>query len=165
MSVVIGIDPGLSGAIAILDAKDWSLVVHDMPTLRTGVGSKRELDLLALTSLLPLNVRQTVVEKVHAMPGQGVTSMFNFGMGYGALLGLIAAFEHPHSKVTPQRWKKDMGVTASKDGARARASELMPLCSEAWKLKNHDGRAEAALIAFWWASKNIKYPESITYKE
>ena len=95
------------------------------------------------------------------MPGNGGAAMFSFGYGFGAILMAITAFQHEHSKVTPVCWKKALAVPKNKDSARARASELMPLCSDIWKLKKHDGRAEAAMIAFWWAKTNVRYPESI----
>ena len=159
--LVVGIDPGMGGAIAILDVDDWTLKVFDMPTLMAGTGSKRIIDIPALVQILREQAVHTVIEKVHSMPGQGVASMFSFGEGDGILQGVLAAMDQPTTKVTPQTWKKALSVPTEKDGARARASELMPLCSGAWSLKKHDGRAEAAMIAFWWCRQNIKFPESI----
>lgn len=86
------------------------------------------------------------------MPGQGVTSMFSFGYSAGFMYGLVVASGKPHTFLTPQSWKKIVGLSGS-DGeqSRARASQLMPGCARFWPLKKHDGRAEAALIA--WAGK------------
>jgi crossover junction endodeoxyribonuclease RuvC len=161
VKLIIGVDPGLGGAIAFLDVDEWTLQVWDMPTLKIGKTNKRSLCLHTLAEHFRSQSHHVILEQVHAMPGQGVTSMFNFGKGYGSIEAMLVALHHSYTKVTPQRWKKVMVVPASKDGARARASELMPLCANAWKLKKHDGRAEAALMAFWWCSKNIKYPEPI----
>ena len=89
------------------------------------------------------------LEKVHAMPGQGVTSMFSMELGYGMWLGLLAAFDIPHTLVTPQAWKKVMmsGMGKEKDASRIRALQLYPHLSNDLKLKKHHGRADALLIA------------------
>lgn len=81
--------------------------------------------------------------------------MFSFGKSYGAVLGALAALEIPVTHVTPQRWKKALSVRPGKDAARLRASELLPEHSNTWKLKKHDGRAEAAMIAYYGATKGI----------
>ncbi|MEA1649203.1 hypothetical protein UAJ10_09250 [Nitrospirillum sp. BR 11164] len=147
--LIIGIDPGLSGAIAILSA-DGGLTVHDMPTHRL---TRTELDLSALATIFDNLTKATApvafLERVGAMPGQGVASMFKFGTCYGALQGLLAAHFIPVTLVTPQSWKRAMGCPAGKDGARARASQLLPRHAGLWPLKKHDGRAEAALIALY----------------
>jgi len=83
------------------------------------------------------------------MAGQGVTSVFSFGRSLGAIEGVIAARSIKATLITPQTWQKAMGVTGGKDGARARAMELFPWNIDYFKLKKHDGRADAALIACW----------------
>lgn len=153
--IVLGIDPGLSGAVALYNASNGALQVDDMPTheLKRGGKNKRELDLPGLAGLFDVNglVRMAFVEQVGAMPGQGVSSVFAFGKAYGAVLGILAARNIPMTMVPPQRWKKALNVPAAKDGARARASQLLPSHAAHWKRVKDDGRAEAALIAYYGA--------------
>ena len=156
--MIIGIDPGLSGAIAILPA-GGKLEIHDMPikAIERGGKNKREIDCAALVSILrPLvsgpvigGPMWAVLERVGAMPGQGVTSMFSFGRSVGMIEGILAALAIPVSYVAPVKWKRAMQVPAGKDGARLRASQMMPAYAAEWRLKKHDGRAEAALIALY----------------
>lgn len=154
MTIIIGIDPGLSGAIVI--DNDGEIEVLDMPTVEVMRSNKkkRELNLAALSTIL-YGVSQRIgnvrafVEQVGAMPGQGTSSMFSFGKSYGATLGILAAFEIPVTHVTPQRWQKALQVRGGKDGSRLRASELMPSAAHFWPLVKHDGRAEAALIGYY----------------
>lgn len=149
MAKIIGIDPGLSGAIAYLTPTD--LQVWDMPTLEIirGKKKKRELDELALADILEDLNGKVFLEKVGAMPGQGVSSMFSFGQSYGVVRGIIAAYQMERELVPPATWKAKLKVRKGKDAARLRASELMPKYSGLWPLKKHDGRAEAALIAYY----------------
>ena len=152
--IVLAVDPGLSGAIAILGPSLDDLVVHDMPvhTIARGGKSKRDVDAVALATIIRASgAEHAFVEQVGAMPGQGVSSVFAFGKGYGIALGVLAALYMPTTTVPPQRWKRALQVPAGKDAARARASQLMPRHAHHWPLKKHDGRAEAALIAlFGW---------------
>jgi crossover junction endodeoxyribonuclease RuvC len=90
-----------------------------------------------------------VYEQVHAMPKQGVTSVFSFGRSRGVVEGVIAALELPSLAVPPSRWKRDLGVTADKTACRAVASRLLPAGASCWTLKRDDGLAEAALLALW----------------
>ena len=155
MKVVLGIDPGLSGALAFLDA-GIDVDVVDMPTLRLSRSGKarRELDLANLARLIDeraTSIRHAFVELAGARPGQGVASMFSFGRSYGAILGILSANFLPITTVAPGRWKRALSVPAAKDGARARASELLPRAAHHWPLTSHAGRAEAALIALWGA--------------
>lgn len=153
MSFVIGIDPGASGAVAILE--DGKLVqVFDMPVVEvmTGGKAKRRVAPEMLASELRLyNVHGTVavVEQVGAMPGQGVTSMFAFGQAYGLVLGVLAGLWIPTTTVTPTTWKKALKLNAGKDGARAKAAQLWPAQASEFKRVKDDGRAEAALLAHW----------------
>jgi crossover junction endodeoxyribonuclease RuvC len=151
--IVAGIDPGLSGALALLDAPSGAVLdVADMPTLALSRGgkNKRELDAHALARLIgDRRPDHAVVELVGTMPGQGVSSVFAFGRAYGILLGVLAARGVPYTLVAPVAWKRALGVPAAKDGARARASQLMPSAAHHWPLVKHDGRAEAALIAYF----------------
>lgn len=152
--IIIGIDPGLSGAFAVYSG-DRLLHVEDLPVLefkRNGK-NKRDLDVSRLAKRIQgWAPSKAIVEKVGAMPGQGVSSVFSFGKTYGAILGILGALEVPVDLVAPQVWKKKLGVPAGKDGARARASQLIPAGAEFWPLKKHDGRAESALIAYYGAA-------------
>jgi len=151
MRMVLGIDPGLSGAMALLTA-GGDLDVWDMPTLQIDRNGKqkRELDLACLvTSIRDAGATECWFEKVGAMPGQGVSSMFAFGRAVGQVEAAIAACGIPISYVTPQAWKRQLSVPTGKDAARLRASQLMPAYATEWRLVKHDGRAEAALIALY----------------
>lgn len=155
MSFVIGIDPGAAGAVAILE--DGKLVqVFDMPVVEVSVSNKNKKrvapELLA-SELRLYNLADTVavVEQVGAMPGQGVTSMFAFGQAYGLVLGVLAGLWIPTSTVTPATWKKALKLNPGKDGARLKASQLWPAQAGEFKRVKDDGRAEAALLAYWLA--------------
>ena len=152
--IVIGIDPGLSGAVAVVNGSE--IAVHDMPTLqiKNGKTKKNILDVTTLAEMLRRYAdgrAEAIVEQVHAMPGQGVSSMFNFGMSTGAVHGILAALRIPFTTVSPVRWKKimlpDMGK--DKDAAVARALQLFPEVSSLLVSgkKKYDGRAEALLMA------------------
>lgn len=151
--IIIGIDPGLTGAVFFIE-NDGPLVA-DTPTIvmakSSGKGKKTDYLPADMAKLLrdyaPLNCH-VFIEKVGAMPGQGVTSMFGFGKGYGLWIGILAALEIPYTFVTPQAWKKVMmSGMADKDAARLRAQELWPSKSHLFARKKDIGRADAALIA------------------
>lgn len=157
MTAVIGIDPGLSGAAVILTG-DGIYAHIDMPTLQIERNNKRkrELDAHALSGWIKgyAGVAPHIfVERVGAMPGQGVTSMFQFGKVYGQILGILAAYQIPHTLVHPTVWRKAMHVPKGKDGSRQRASELWPRDAGLFKRVKDNGRADAALIAAWGASQ------------
>ncbi len=147
MSVIMGIDPGISGAIAFYFTEVPSRVsVDDVPV------AGGEINVAELARQIRIH-RPTfaVIERVSAMPGQGVTSMFNFGRSYGDVRGTIGAMSVPLHFVTPQKWKKHFGLSSDKDQSRLRAIRMFPDVAESFKLKKHDGRAEAALIALYGA--------------
>lgn len=150
--IVIGIDPGIKGALAVME-KGRITSVQSLPTIATGVGSRREIDLPQLAHALDaLGKHEPVrvyIEQVGAMPGQGVASMFSFGRSYGGILGVLAGLFMSTTRVTPQQWKREFSVGADKEQVRRRASELLPDCAHYWPAKAHDGRAEAALIALY----------------
>jgi crossover junction endodeoxyribonuclease RuvC len=159
VNYVIGIDPGISGAIAIL--KDG--VLHrliDMPTLEldSGKTKKRHISAAGLATILNVFISDAdchvVIEKVGAMPGQGVTSMFNFGRSAGIIEGVVAALLIPNTYVTPQTWTKAVGRAAGKDASRMRAMELFPSKADLFKRAKDDGRADAALIAYWYLTRH-----------
>ena len=152
MTIFLGVDPGLDGACAELCGD--RTIIFDTPTLRVdGQGThRREYDLVTMARFLREVATQearicAVIEQVHAMPGQGVRSVFTFGVGLGVWLGLLAAFTIPYELVTPQRWKKTMldGQGKDKDAARFKAQSLFPQIE--LHRKKHEGRADALLIA------------------
>jgi crossover junction endodeoxyribonuclease RuvC len=156
MSYVIGIDPGINGAIAMFRDNVLFTVV-DMPTLEVDSGKtkKRHISAVGLRDILVYYpTAHVVTEKVGAMPGQGVTSMFNFGRSAGIIEGVVAAMHFPSTYVTPAAWTKAVGRAAGKDASRMRAMELFPAKADLFKRAKDDGRADAALIAYWYITKN-----------
>lgn len=147
---IIGIDPGLSGAIAMLsDGKVFK--VHDIPTVPIKK-NKREVNYHELVAILRSWPSKTVwLEHVSAMPGQGVTSMFNFGQTYGAIKAACVAAGHELRFVTPAKWKKHFGLTKEKGVARQKAMQRVPGLADQFKRVKDDGRAEATLIAIYGA--------------
>ena len=158
MNIFLGVDPGLDGALAFFDPKANELEVFDMPTheVRVNNKNKRTIDVHELGNIVrkrAVGVRQGIIEKVSALPKQGVTSSFNFGFNTGCTHMVLAAFNVPYILVAPMVWKKDMNVGANKVEARHRASQLLPKHSYIWPLKKHDGRAEASLLAYYASRK------------
>ena len=150
MTRIAGIDPGLNGAVAFLDGD--IVETHPMPVLllKRGKGMKGEIDAHALAALLwGGHAEHVIVEAVGAMPGQGVTSSFAFGKGFGVVLGILAAIGSPYTLVPPRTWKGAIGVNSAKAGSVARASQLFPANTDQWALKKAEGRAEAALLAYY----------------
>lgn len=145
----IAIDPGISGAVAILDSHGYIAELCDTPTVSIGKKGKRELQLRAFFHLLQpyADLGATgVVEKVGAMPGQGVTSMFNFGGAYWAAQALLVATGVRFELVTPAMWKKEYGlIKKDKDEARAVAYRLFPDAD--LKYKKDVNKADALLMA------------------
>jgi crossover junction endodeoxyribonuclease RuvC len=150
---VIGIDPGLSGAIAIINGTD-SLTVFDMPTItveRNGK-AKRQVSASELAQILKTAKSDdchVFVEKVSAMAGQGVTSVFSFGRSFGMIEGILAALHMPVTYVAPATWVKAVHRGAGKDASRSRAMELFPDNQADFKRVKDDGRSDSALIAYW----------------
>lgn len=153
--IVVGIDPGLSGAIARYDSVANTLEVHDMPTfmLERNGKKKRDVDLPSAARIIDNATKEAgtriCIEQVSSMPGQGVSSVFAFGKAYGIVLGICAATFCPLETVTPAVWKRGLSVPSMKDGARARASALLPMHAHLWTRVKDDGRAEASLLAYW----------------
>lgn len=150
-----GIDPGLDGGIALYSPATGKLYgAWPMPTVDGMVGgkTKRKIDMHALSNLMEqhsLIITKAVVEEVGAMPGQGVTSMFNFGFSTACCHMALACHRIPYTTVTPSRWKLAMKIGADKEGARLAASRLLPHDVKYWSRKKDDGIAEAALLAYW----------------
>ena len=161
---IIGIDPGLSGAIAILeDSKIKEL--FDMPVMPDGKKNKRQLNSAFLVKLLKENIESLentvmVVEQVNAMPGQGVTSMFNFGQTFGAIKGICAALGLPIFLVRPAKWKKHFElINSSKDASRTKAIEMYPSISEQLSKKKDVNKSDAILIARYYSETRFKEEE------
>ena len=151
--IIAGIDPGLTGAIVLLDSADpLFLRGFDMPilTLPRGGKSKREIDVHMLVRMLRnTKIAHAFIEQAGARPGQGVTSMFAFGKSFGIIVGILAALNIPTTFVPPRHWKTTLQVPAAKAGARARASQLLPHAADRWARAKDDGRAEAAILAYF----------------
>mgnify|MGYP000329389350 CR=1 FL=1 len=149
---VLGFDPGLSGAVAILGRDGLLVDVIDMPTVEVKVGSsmKRQVAPAALAAELQMFQNSVAyVEKVNAMPGQGVSSMFSLGRSMGVIEGVLSGLHIPYTAVRPAEWVKAMRMAAGKDGSRQRAMELFPSHAHLFKRVKDDGRADATLIAFF----------------
>jgi crossover junction endodeoxyribonuclease RuvC len=154
--MILGVDPGLYGAIALYWPGQDVLYVHDVPTHSLTVNGKvrHRLDKAGLAVIVrtaALAAKLAVIEDVHSMPAQGVASSFSFGAVTGAIQQCVVDNEIAFRLVAPAVWKRRFGLTADKDAARARASELMPKHAHWWARKKDDGRAEAALLAYYGA--------------
>ena len=132
---IFGIDPGLSGGIAILENNKVK-EIFNMPVMSDGKKNKRQLNSALLAQIVKDNIEDIedtviVVEQVNAMPGQGVTSMFNFGQTFGAIKGICAALSLPIFFVRPAKWKKHFElINSSKDASRTKAIEMYPSIAE-----------------------------------
>jgi crossover junction endodeoxyribonuclease RuvC len=148
--IILGIDPGLSGAVVFLDTSTRELDIYDMPTVevtRNGK-KKRELSAQLLSNIMSGHqVHGAFLERVNAMAGQGVSSVFSFGRSSGIVEGILAAYDIPTTLVTPQAWQKAMEVRGGKDGSRERAMQLFGAYSGMFARVKDDGRSDAALIA------------------
>jgi len=161
--IYVGIDPGLSGAVAVIDHKGNMVALDDTPTLtvKKAKGHKRvyvESQMVSILERLSKNVRLVGIENVHAMPGQGVTSMFSMGSGFGLWLGILAALRMPYEKIEPAKWKREMGITSGSDKSASIvcASHLFPTASfrkDRGRVDTMDGRADALLLAEWLRRK------------
>jgi crossover junction endodeoxyribonuclease RuvC len=161
---IIGIDPGLSGAIAILEDNKIK-EMFDMPVMPDGKKNKRQLNSALLVKLIKDNIRSLedtimVVEQVNAMPGQGVTSMFNFGQTFGAIKGICAALGLPIFFVRPAKWKKHFElINSSKDASRTKAIEMYPSISQQLSKKKDVNKSDAILIARYYSETRFKEEE------
>ncbi len=161
---IIGIDPGLSGAIAILDGlKVYDM--FDMPIMSEGKKNKNQLNSAQLVNImkrhiLPNGDTFVIVEQVSAMPGQGVTSMFNFGQTFGAIKGICASLSLPIFYVRPAKWKKHFElINASKDASRTKVIEMYPSISERLRKKKDVNKADAILIARYFKECKAQFAE------
>lgn len=146
---IMGVDPGLSGAVAWLfrcPTKYDRVTVEDLPV------ADKEIDTASLADRIKqMNPQYAVVEHVNAMPGQGVSTTFKFGQATGEVLGAIKACKIPLIRVHPTKWKRHFRLTADKEEARALALRRFPDACKLLARKKDHGRAEAALIALWAA--------------
>ena len=149
---IIGIDPGLSGGIAILD--DLTIYdIFDMPVMSEGKKNKNQLNSAQLVNIINKHVLKkentfVIVEQVSAMPGQGVTSMFNFGQTFGSIKGICAALGLPIFYVRPAKWKKHFNlINSEKDASRTKVIEMFPKISNKLSRKKDNNKADAILIA------------------
>jgi len=152
--IIIGIDPGLSGSICFFeDGKILDVV--EMPTMIEGKKNKKQVngsqiynEILKRISNLDKSDIKVVIEQVSAMPGQGVTSMFNFGQSYGILKGICSAMQLPVYFVRPAKWKKYFNlINSEKDASRTRAIEIFPYFSSQLSKKKDSNKADAILIS------------------
>jgi hypothetical protein len=157
--IFLGVDPGLSGAIAAVNEDDDLLSVLDMPLLKLkrGGAARNEIDVTELARLVDdlcqtEKVGLAVIEQAQTIPGTAMPRQaLQTGYNFGLARGVVAAQFAPTETVPPKVWKRAMACPKEKDGARARASQLLPRHAGLWALKKHDGRAEAALIALYAA--------------
>ena len=160
---IFGIDPGLSGAIAVLE-NDAVLDIIDLPVMSEGKKNKRQLNSAQLSQYISKNVENinktsVVVEQVNAMPGQGVTSMFNFGQTFGAIKGISATLKLPIYFVRPSKWKKHFDlINSSKDASRTKAIEIYPSLAEKLSKKKDVNKSDAILIGRFFYESGLKDP-------
>lgn len=152
--VILGVDPGLSGALAAVSLSTGKLIaVYDMPVFsKKGSGKKmvNEINDQQLAHLIGcISPTIAVIEQIGAMPGQGVTSMFRMGAAFGTIKGVLAGLSIPFTTVHPATWKKQMKLTKDKALSRQIASREWPDMAKSFARVKDDGRAEAALLAKW----------------
>ena len=150
--LIFGIDPGVSGAISILEDKKI-IEVYDMPTMIDGKKNKKQVNGSQVANIFKEKVDlkkeiSVVVEHVNAMPGQGVTSMFNFGQSFGVIKGVCSALSLPIHFVRPTKWKKHFNlINTNKDASRTKVIEIYPEISSKLSRKKDSNKADAILIA------------------
>ena len=155
--IIIGIDPGISGAISVIENKKI-LEVYDTPTMIDGKKNKKQINSAQVVNIIKerINLNRdkeviVVVEQVNAMPGQGVTSMFNFGKSFGVIKGICAALGLPIHFVRPTKWKKHFNlIKTNKDASRTKVIETYPEISSKLHRKKDSNRADAILIALYF---------------
>ena len=162
--VIIGIDPGISGSICFLK-NGKILAVIEMPVMNEGKKNKKQVngaqiynEINKKISSNPETKTRVVIEHVTAMPGQGVTSMFNFGQSFGVLKGICSAMRLPMFFVRPAKWKRYYNlINSEKDASRTRAIEIFPDFSSQLSKKKDSNKADAILIAsFYYETHKIE---------
>jgi len=150
--MIFGIDPGISGAISILENKKI-IEVYDMPTMIDGKKNKKQVNGSQVANIFKEKIDankeiSVVVEHVNAMPGQGVTSMFNFGQSFGVIKGICSALSLPIHFIRPTKWKKHFNlINTNKDASRTKVIEIYPEISSKLSRKKDSNKADAILIA------------------
>tara|TARA_B100000003_G_scaffold68166_1_gene61007 strand:+ start:58 stop:552 length:495 start_codon:yes stop_codon:yes gene_type:complete len=162
--LIIGIDPGISGSICFFE--DGKILdVINMPTMTDGKKNKKQVNGSQIYNEISERIKKTgdqnirvVIEQVSAMPGQGVTSMFNFGQSFGILKGICSAMQLPMYFVRPAKWKKYFNlINSEKDASRTRAIEIFPYFSSELSKKKDSNKADAILIAnFYYETYKIE---------
>ncbi len=155
--LIIGIDPGISGSICFFD-NGKIIDVIEMPVMTEGKKNKRQVngsqiynEILKRIKYVEKQEIKVVIEQVSAMPGQGVTSMFNFGQSFGILKGICSAMQLPMYFVRPAKWKKYFNlINSEKDASRTRAIEIFPYFSSQLSKKKDSNKADAILIASFY---------------
>jgi len=155
--LIIGIDPGISGSICFFE-NGKILDVLEMPTMTDGKKNKKQVNGAQIYNEISAKIRgiekqnlKVIIEQVSAMPGQGVTSMFNFGQSFGILKGICSAMQLPMYFVRPAKWKKYFGLIKSeKDASRTKAIEMFPYFSPQLSKKKDSNKADAILIASFY---------------
>ena len=155
--LIIGIDPGISGSICFFE--DGKILdVLEMPTMTDGKKNKKQVNGAQIYNEISTKIRaiekqnlRVIIEQVSAMPGQGVTSMFNFGQSFGILKGICSAMQLPMYFVRPAKWKKYFGlINSEKDASRTRVIEMFPYFSPNLSKKKDSNKADAILIATFY---------------
>lgn len=149
--IILGVDPGISGAFAFYSTVDRSVFCYDAPV----VNGKISGSILAET-IANWKPNFAIVELVGSMPKQGLSSTFNFGVSYGIAQGVIAAQMIPVTFVTPGKWKRHYGLGPDKEQARGRALQLWPARGDMFGRKKDHGRAEAALLARYYVETRAR---------
>jgi len=150
--LIFGIDPGVSGAISIIENKKI-IEVYEMPTMIDGKKNKRQVNGSQVANIIKERLKDNkeiviVVEHVNAMPGQGVTSMFNFGQSFGVIKGVCSALSLPIYFVRPTKWKRHFNlIKTNKDASRTKVIEIYPEISSKLSRKKDSNKADAILIA------------------
>ena len=161
---IIGIDPGISGSICFFE-NGVILDVLEMPTMTDGKKNKKQVngsqifnEISKRTQKIDNKNIKVVIEQVSAMPGQGVTSMFNFGQSFGILKGICSGMQLPVFFVRPAKWKKYYNlINSEKDASRTRAIEIFPYFSSQLSRKKDSNKADAILIAsFFFETYNLE---------
>lgn len=151
-TLILGLDPGISGAYALYDAhNDHLRFTRDFPTKKEK--TKNRIDSFAFNNAIGIyasEIQFAVLEDVHAMTGQGVTSMFTFGEAKGLISGIVSAYNIPIYGVDPSVWKLSMGLSYKKELSVAKAIKLFPkIQRDVWEGGKGHNRAEAALLAYF----------------
>ena len=161
--IIVGIDPGIAGAICFFS--DGKVIdVIDMPTMAEGKKNKKQVngrqiynEIMLIKNKFKNEKISVIVEQVSAMPGQGVTSMFNFGQTFGAIKGVCAALKLPIFFVRPSKWKKHFElINSSKDSSRTKVIEMYPSLSNQLAKKKDVNKSDAILIAKFYSETRFE---------